>query len=63
MVDVRIRVGLAGLVGEAFCDCLAGVIEGAGLLEALLTVVNDGLQTGVWGDGAVIEACEAVDVE
>jgi len=64
MVDVRIRVGLAGLVGEAVADCLvAGVIGGAGLLDVLLTVVKDGLQAGVCGDGAAIDACDAVDVE
>jgi hypothetical protein len=64
MVDVRIRVGLGGLTGEAVADCLvAGVIGGAGLLDALLTVVKDGLQAGVCGDGAVIDACDAVDVE
>jgi hypothetical protein len=64
MVDVRIRVGLAGLTGEAVADCLAvGVIGGAGLLDALLTVVKDGLQAGVCGDGAVIDAWDAVDVE
>jgi len=64
MVDVRIRVGLAVLAGEAVADCLvAGVMGGAGLLRALLTVVKDGLQAGVCGDGAVIDACDAVDVE
>lgn len=64
MVDVRIKVGLAALAGEAVADCLvAGVIGGAGLWDALLTVVNDGLQAGVCGDGAVIDACDAVDVE
>ena len=64
MVDVRIRVGLGGLAGEAVADCLvAGVIGGAGLLDALLTVMNDGLQAGVCGEGAVIDACDAVDVE
>jgi hypothetical protein len=64
MVDVRIRVGLAGLAGEAVADCLvAGVIGGAGLLDALLTVAKDGLHAGVCGDGAVIDTCEALDVE
>jgi hypothetical protein len=58
------RVGLADLAGEAVADCLvAGVIGGAGLLDALLTVVKDGLQAGVCGDGAVIDAWDAVDVE
>jgi hypothetical protein len=64
MVDVRMRVGLVGLAGEAVADCLvAGVIEGAGLLGALLTVVKDGLHAGVCGDGAVIDTCDALDVE
>lgn len=64
MVEVRIKVGLAGLAGEAVADCLvAGVTGGAGLLDDLLSVVNEGLQAGVCGDGAVIEACDAVEVE
>ena len=52
------------MAGDAVADCLvAGVIGGAGLREAVLTVVNDGLQAGVWGEGAVTDAWEAIDVE
>ena len=64
MVDVRIKVGFAGLTGDEVPEArVTGVIGGAGLRAILLTVVKDGLQAGVWGEGAVIDDCEATDVE
>jgi hypothetical protein len=62
MVDVRIRVGLAGFGGDDSADWRGmGVIGGAGLV--LLTGAKAGLQAGVCGDGAVSDACDATDVE
>ena len=62
MVDVRTSRGSDDLKGEAVAGRGTGVI-GAGGLGSVLTVAKDGLQTGVCGDGAAKETCDAFDVE
>lgn len=51
MVEVRTSLGAEDLRGEDVAGRGTGVI-GAGGLGSVFTVTNDGLQAGVWGDGA-----------
>jgi tetrahydrodipicolinate N-succinyltransferase len=52
MVEVRTNLGCCAMYGEEVDAGLgAGVIGGLGLCS-VLTVVNDGLHAGVWGEGA-----------
>jgi hypothetical protein len=63
MVEVRTSLGTELLSAEAAEAGLATGVRGSCGLCSDLTVVKEGLQAGVWGDGAVKETCEAVDVE
>jgi hypothetical protein len=62
MVEVRTSRGIDDLSGEPVDGRAIGVMGAPGLCS-LLTVVNDGLNAGVWGEGAANETWDAVDVE
>jgi hypothetical protein len=62
IVEVLTNFGMDDLRGELVAGLGIGV-KGAPGLCSLFTVVNEGLNAGVCGDGAVKDTCEAVEVE
>ena len=62
MVEVRTSLGAEDLTGLDEAGRGAGVM-GAGGLGSVFTVAKDGLQAGVWGEGAAKETWDAFEVE
>lgn len=62
MVEVRTSRGSDDFSGELVAGRAIGVMGAPGLCS-LLTVVKEGLNAGVCGEGAAIDTWDAVDVE